>query len=164
LYEHFYPVDSKRLFFKNDFRISSDLADLYKKGWSLRDIALEVGCSKNKVRSSVLKTGLELRKPHAQVTAKRGKNGGKQGALPFYGFCYFEGEIVRDPREFPILQLIHRCWKKDQTIHMITQELNRARRPSRTGKKWSWAAVQNIIERFKSKKVILKAGGKYEFR
>jgi hypothetical protein len=164
LYELFYPIDTKPLFLKNDIRISSDLAELYQNGWSLGEIAREFGCSKNKVRSRLLKSEIELRAKLAQATSARGSSGGKQGALPYYGFCYLEGEITKDPREFPILRSIHRLWKQKRTIHTITQKLNQAAYPSRKGKAWSWAAVQNIIKRFEAEKVILKPGGKYELR
>ncbi len=164
MYELFYPIDTKEFSLKNEVRITCELAVLYQKGWSLRDIARETGCSKNKVRSSLLKSGLELRDQFPQATFARGMSGGKQGALPYYGFCYFEGEIVRDPREFPTLQLIHKSWKKKQTTHQITQQLNQANLPSRTGKVWSWAAVSNIVTRFEQQIVILQKGGRYEFR
>lgn len=164
MYELFYPIDTKEFSFKNDIRISSELAALYVKGWSLREIARESGCSKNGVRSRLLKGGHELRDPFPQATSHRGLSGGKQGALPYYGFCYFEGQIVRDPREFPTLKMIHGDWKKKLTIHQITQRLIRAKRLSRTGKQWSWAAVSNIVARFEQQIIILHKGGKYEFR
>ena len=145
-------------------RISSELAALYEKGLSLREIAREFGCSKNGVRSSLLKGGHELRDQLSQATAKRGMSGGKQGALPVYGFCYFEGKIVRDPREFPILQIIHNGWKKKLTTHQITQGLTHAELLSRMGKQWSWAAVGNIVARFEQQTIVLHKGGKYEFR
>lgn len=91
--------------------------------------------------------GLELRKKLAQATHKRRVSGGKQGALPFYGFCYFEGKIVRDPREFPTLQMVRQHWKGGRTVHQIVRVLNRVRIRSRKGRDWSWAAVSNIVAR-----------------
>ena len=89
---------------------------------------------------------MPLRESIAQPTSRRGL--GKQGALPYYGFCYSEGQIVRDPKEFPVLKLIHRLWQEEKAIHQITQELNRQKIPSRKGRRWSWAAVRNIVRRF----------------
>ncbi|MFN7453187.1 MAG: hypothetical protein ACK5RO_00870 [Pseudobdellovibrionaceae bacterium] len=60
--------------------------------------------------------------------------------------------------------MIHRYWSQGKTIHQINLELNRAKILSRTGKVWSWAAIQNLVIRFETKKVILHKGGKYEFR
>ena len=164
MYELFYPIDTKDFSLGNDVRILSELAVLYEKGLSLREIAREIGCSKNGVRSSLLKGGHELRDQFSQATDKRGVSGGKQGALPFYGFCYFEGQIVRDPREFPTLQTIHNAWKKKLTIHQIANRLIQAGQLSRTGKLWSWAAVRNIVARFEQQIIVLHKGGKYEFR
>lgn len=140
------------------------ISEKYKTGSSLRDIANLFGCSKNKIRSELKRHGLELRDGRAQATHKRPLKAGKQAALPYFGFCYFEGKIIKDPREFPVLQRIHRLWSQKKTIHQINLELNRAKILSRTGKTWSWAAIQNIVARFENKQVILSKGGKYEFR
>ena len=158
-----YPIDFKPVSFKSQNRIIDEAVHFYARGSSLREIARDFGCSKNKIRKTLMKAGVELRENRAQATNRRGLTRGKQGARPYYGFCYFEGEIVKDPREFPTLQLIHRRWKSKKTIHQITLELNGSKLPSRSGKQWSWAAVQNLIARFETKKVILHTGGKYEF-
>ena len=163
LYERLYPIDSKAFSLKESYRISFEGAVLYRKGWSLRDIAREFGCSKNKVRSELQKAGQEIREGTIQATHNR-KTAGKQAALPYFGFCYFEGRIVPDPREFPTLKRIHRLWKNRRTIHQITQELNRSKILSRKGRPWSWAAVQNIVRRFEDKKLVLLKGGNFEFR
>lgn len=143
---------------------SKNIAEMYDKGLSLRDIALQFGCSKNKIRVGIRRLGLKMRDKGTQATHLRSLKSGKQAARPYYGFCYFEGKIVKDPREFPTLQLIHRLWSRGKSIHQINLELNRAKVPSRTGKEWSWAALQNIVARFENQQVILTKGGNYEFR
>lgn len=166
--ERIYPVDFKQHFFETRNRISSEdskiIAEKYKNGCSLRDLAKLYGYSKSKIRTILKRQGLKPRIGNTQATHKRPLASGKQGALPYYGFCYFEGQIVKDPREFPILQIIHRQWSQGKSIHQINLELNRANVVSRKGKGWSWAAIQNIVVRFETKKVILSKGGKYEFR
>lgn len=161
-------IDFTEFIVKISKRISAEdnqnVVEMYSKGMSLRDISRQLGISKNGVRSSLLRAGQKLREPTPKVTHKRSLKSGKQAALPYYGFCYFEGKIVKDPREFPTLQKIHRLWSQGRTIHQINLELNRAKLPSRTGKVWSWAAIQNIVARFENKQVILTKGGKYEFR
>lgn len=168
LSELVHQLDFTPFFPKIKNRISAadekNIADMYEKGLSLREIALQFGYSKNRVRSKVRRLGLKLRNQRPQATHLRSLKSGKQSARPYYGFCYFEGEIVKDPREFPVLQMIHRFWSCGKSIHQINLELNRARILSRTGKTWSWAAIQNIVARFKTKKVVLLKGGKYEFR
>ena len=55
--ERLYPIDCEAFSVKEPNRISSEGAALYQKGWSLRDIAREFGCSKNKVRAQLKKAG-----------------------------------------------------------------------------------------------------------
>ncbi len=138
--------------------------ELYKKGCSLGDIAEQFSCSKNKVRSCLLRNGIELRERVTLDKPGRFLKPGKHSARPYYGFCYFEGSIVKDPREFPVLQKIHRLWSRGKTIHQINLEMNRAKTPARTAKNWSWAAIKNIVSRFESENVNLQTGGKYELR
>ncbi len=163
LSERLYPIDTKDFSGIKQRRISPEMIALYRKGWSLRDIAREYGFSKNKVNADLRRAGVILRENITEATPHR-KSGGKQAALPYFGFCYFEGKIAPDTREFPTLKLIHRMWKNRKTIHQITLELNRTKIPSRKGREWSWAAVQNIVKRFEQKTVVLHPGGRYEFR
>ena len=86
------------------------------------------------------------------------------GAKPFYGFCYFEGALTKHPLEFPVLLKIHRLWVEGRSIHQINQELDKNKIKSREGKKWSWAAIRIIVQRFEQKILIIKNGGQYELR
>ncbi len=140
------------------------MAEMYKRGQSLLEIARHFDCSKHKVRTELKKAKVQTRASVTQATHKRRLKSGKQNALPYYGFCYFEGKIIKDPKEFPILSKIHSLHEQGKTIHQITQSLIKSKLPSRKGKIWSWAAVQNIVERFKQKNIILISGGEYEFR
>lgn len=92
------------------------------------------------------------------------KQKSKSAAKPFYGFCYFEGALTKHPIEFPVLLRIHRLWADGRTIHQINQELDIKKIKSREGKKWSWAAIRNIVERFSKKVLIISKGGTYELR
>lgn len=105
-----------------------------------------------------------LRESITQETNQRSINSFKQGALPYYGFCYFEGQIAKHPKEFPILAKIHFMWSQGRNAHDVTKALNHAKILSRKGKSWSWAAVKNILNRFDDKKINLTKDGKYEFR
>ena len=140
------------------------MVEKYENGCSLREIAKLFDCSKHKVRNELKKAQVQIRQSVTQETNMRPLKLGKQNALPYFGFCYFEGQIIKDPREFPVLSKMHLMWEQNSTIHQITQALNKNKIPSRHGKTWSWAAVRNIIERFNQKKLVLHKGGKYEFR
>lgn len=149
---------------QGDPRISEKAVEEYQKGQSIADIAKVLGRSKSFVKLRLERAGIEPREKLSQTTHMRRIKRGKQGARPYYGFCYLEGEIVKDPREFPTLVLIHERWVSKKTIHEIVKELNRKAIPSRKGKSWSWAALQNIVARFEDGHLKLSKGGKYEFR
>lgn len=158
------PIDFTAFTTKDKSRISAEAVDLYQKGWSLREIAKELGASKSGISSILLNAGITLRDKVSKATNQRGVSSGKQSVQLYFGFCYFGGQITKDPREFPTLRLIHRRWIEKRTIHEIAVELNNAKIPSRTGKQWSWAALKKIINRFETKKLILTNRGSYEFR
>lgn len=166
--KRFYVSDFIKYSFKSRSRISPDalkiIIDKYQDGWSLGDIASLIGCSKNKVRIELKKSKIAIRSSVAQATNRRPLKSAKQKALPYYGFCYFEGKIIKDPREFPVLNKIHFMWEQKKTIHQITQALNQQGIGPRRAKAWSWLAVKNIVDRFNQEKILLKEGGEYEFR
>lgn len=140
------------------------IVEKYKSGSSLGQIAKLLGYSKCKIRTELKKAKVIIRASLTQETNQRPINSFKQSALPYYGFCYFEGQISKDPREFPVLLKIHMQWSQGRNAHDITKSLNEAKILSRKGKTWSWAAVKNILNRFDDKKIILTKDGKYEFR
>lgn len=88
----------------------------------------------------------------------------KSGARPFYGFCYSEAVLAKHPLEYPVLLKIHRLWAEGYSIHQINRELDKHKIKSREGKKWSWAAIRNIVERFEKEILILSEDGRYEIR
>lgn len=130
----------------------------------MRDIANLFGCSKGKIRTQLRKSGREPRDFSTRAARKAQLKRGKTNARPYFGFCYLDGEVVKDPREFPTLQLIHRYWCQGKSAHYIRIELDQAKSRSRLGKAWSWIAIQNILERFENKNIVLSKGGKYELR
>lgn len=168
LAESLYPIDYTPFTFKSRYRISAEdtriIVEKYKKGCSLRDIANLLGCSKGKIRTQLRRSGHEPRDFSTRAARKAQLKRGKTNARPYFGFCYLEGEIVKDPREFPTLQLIHRYWCQGKSAHYIRIELDQAKSRSRLGKTWSWIAIQNILERLENKNIILSKGGKYELR
>ncbi|MBP9709264.1 MAG: hypothetical protein KBD78_16640 [Oligoflexales bacterium] len=166
--KRFQLLDFKPYSFIHRNRISSEtlilIAEKYKSGCSLGQIAKLLGCSKCKVRSALRKAEVIIRPSVTQETNQRSLTSFKQNALPYYGFCYFEGLISKDPKEFPVLLKIHLMWSQGRNAHDVTKALNHAKILSRKGKSWSWAAVKNILNRFDDKKIILTKDGKYEFR
>lgn len=135
---------------KPKIRISKIISREYQKGLSLKDISIKLNRSKYFIRSCLLDEGIKLRDKFAQAMSERRSRRGKQGAKPFYGFCYFEGEIIKNPIEYSNLKMIFSFWREGKSAHQIVNDLNSRGLKSRTGKRWSWAAIKNIVERFES--------------
>lgn len=57
----------------------------------------------------------------------------------------FQGTLVKDPKEYPVVQLIASLWKQGKRICDIKNELkNRKIKPSR-GKDWDRKTIKKII-------------------
>jgi hypothetical protein len=139
-----------------------EMARLYKKGLSLRDISARLEIPKTVVRSELLRTGISLRASSKDLNSNPKRPKGKLATKPPYGFCYFEGEITKHPKEYPVLQSIHKQWKLGVNANSIAEKLNEKRIPSPMNKEWSWNSVKNIIDRFNAKKIIQSGDGKLE--
>ena len=142
-----------------------EIIEKYKNGSSALEIGRQFSCSKQKILS-ILKKAKVNRRPAKVVTTRTAvmKQHAKSGAKPYYGFCYLDGKLTKHPLEFPVLLKIHFLWASGKSIHQINQELDKQKIKSREGKKWSWAAIRNIVERFEKKILIISKGGKYELR
>ncbi len=160
--ELLYPIDFRPYSFRRRTRISSKdvktIVEMYQNGCSLTDVAKLVRRSKDRVRNELLRNGIEPRGRMTRARDSHSLKSAKPSARLHYGFCYFEGHIVKDPREYPTLKLIHHHWVNGKTVQGIRVELNRAKIPSRSCKRWSWAAVKSVVDRFKDKTVVLQKG------
>lgn len=81
-----------------------------------------------------------------------------------YGFCYFEGEIIKHPKEYPVLLKIYQQWKLGINANSIADKLNKKRISSPMNKSWSWNSVKNIIDRFKMNSIVQKDDGSLELK
>lgn len=72
-------------------------------------------------------------------------------ARPPFGFCYFQGEVVKDPKEYPTLLLIQSLWKQGTSISSIVRHLDGKGIQTRTGKSWSYNVIKATIQRLESK-------------
>lgn len=144
--------------------ISEDFAALYRSGLSLTDISKQSGKAKSTVLKALQRAGVETRPNKKLPVSKAIRTKAKGNARPFYGFCYFQGRVVPDQREFENLILIHRLWKSGLNPNRIADTLNARKIPARSASEWNRNSVVNIVTRFENKTVILKKGGSYELR
>lgn len=80
----------------------------------------------------------------------------KTKAPPPFGYCYFQGELVKNPIEYDALLKIHRQWKSGMNANEITRYLNAKKIKPRKAKEWHNKAVKKIVARFESKKIVIK--------
>ena len=144
-------------------RISETIVEMYRKGHSLPDIAKLLGKAKDTVRTALLKAGIELRPSVALPVHATWRDPGKRNIRPYYGFCYFQGRVAPDPREYDNLLLIHRLWKKGTNPNRIADMLNEKRIPGRSASSWNRNSVVLILKRFEDGIISIK-GDQYELR
>lgn len=143
--------------------ISPQFSDLYLKGHSLREIEQQTGTVKSVVRRRLLASGVKLRSHIAVPFSSKKKFTGKSNIRPPYGFCYFQGQIAPDQKEYGNLLLIYKLWKSNPNSNRISDLLNEKKIPPRTAKHWNRNSVINILNRFENKQIVSK-GGQLELR
>ncbi len=125
------------------------LAESYSSGLSFGEIAKRTGIPKVTVRKTLVDAGVGIRnfkncrKPSldlAQVMSS--------GKTP-YGYCYLEGKLVMDAREYQVVLDMFRMWQAGRSLRAIAFTLNERRVSTRQSKSWRHEVVKNIIERHK---------------
>lgn len=122
---------------------------MYRKGLSISDIEVQTGMKRHAIWNALKKHRVELRAAEP-VSFKRWRKGrGKTRARPPYGYSYFQGEVIRDPVEYPTLQLIASLAKQGMSISSIVLRLNSKGIKSRMKKPWSYNVIKFTIARLK---------------
>ena len=122
---------------------------MYLKGLSISDISKQTGITRSSVYQSLRKNRHVLR-PAKSVPFDRWRKGhGKTGNKPPYGWCFYQGELVHDPKEQVVVLLIESLWKQGKTIGEIVRELNGKGYRSRMGRDWGYGVVKGVINRNK---------------
>lgn len=143
------PLDFIEFLPKTSTAIYEIVAPLYKKGLSITDIADQTGLKRTSIWSSLRAYKEELRPQTPVPFDKWRKRTGKVNARPPYGFSFFQGEIIKDPKEYPILQLIQSLWRQGMSISSIMLKLDERGSKSRMNKAWSYNVIKSIIKRSK---------------
>ncbi len=157
------PHDFIYLTISNTIDHAVKIADLYKKGNSFRDIEKTTGISKTKVRAILHRLQVPIRPVFPESKRASQRIAGKKNVKPPYGFAYFEGRVVKHPKEYPTLLQIINLWKSRRSLNSIATKLNKKRVPSPMGKTWSFNSIDNIIKRIKSGHLV-QNGDQYELR
>lgn len=126
------------------------MAELYKAGHSLRDIAKQIDISKTKIRGLVLRAGIPLKSMRDEKGRLVLGTRGKRGTKPPYGYWSLEGQLQRHPKEYPVVLEIIESWKAGKSRNAIATLLQKRGIKSPMNRKWSWNTVTNILERLKN--------------
>lgn len=141
------PLDFIEYFDRRSPRIIEIVGPLYLKGLSITDIHKQTGIPRSSIHAS-LRANRHVLRPQKSVPFDRWRKGhGKTRNKPPYGWCFSQGELVKDSREYPIIQLIESLWKQGRTIGEIVRYLNENGYRSRLNRNWGYGVVKGIIQR-----------------
>jgi len=130
-----------------------DLKGFYEQGHSINEIADRLRLSYSTVRDQLARQGVTLRTNKSVSFSKDQRQTFKNSAPPPYGFCYLEGQLQKDPREYPILQIIEKQRQQGRSPTEISRFLSGKGFKTRHGKSWLQAHVFNIVQRLKTSKL-----------
>jgi hypothetical protein len=124
---------------------------LYLTGLLITDIYNQTGIPRSSIHAS-LRANRHVLRPQKPVSFDRWRkvHGKTRNKLP-YGWCFFQGELVKDPREYHVVQLIESLWKQGRTVGEIVRHLNENEYRSRMDRDWGYGVVKGILQRISSR-------------
>jgi hypothetical protein len=127
--------------------IFAQTAPLYLKGHSLKEISAMTGFPYTSIRDQLAKGGVILRINKSVSSNEVLRQSFKNSAPPPFGYYYLEGALVKDPKEFPTLQMIDQLRLRGNSPTAIANRLNDKKIKTRKGNIWKQPTVYNIIQR-----------------
>ncbi|MBL7555325.1 MAG: hypothetical protein JNM24_05845 [Bdellovibrionaceae bacterium] len=134
---------------------NNEFKAFYEQGHSIQEVADRLGFPFTTVRSHLVRMGVTLRPNKSVSFLGNQRQTFKSGAPPPYGFCYLDGQLQKDPREYPILQIIETQRQLGRTPTEIARILQGRKLKTRHGKIWNQAHVFNIVKKLKNKQITL---------
>lgn len=140
-------LDIIRFFPKQSQVVIEEIGPLYAKGLSISDISDQTGIKRGAIWRELKKHQKTLRSQDPVPFSRWRKGRGKTKARPPFGFSYLEGEVIRDPREYPQLKLILGLWNREISLSDLQRTLAEKKIKSRTGKAWSYNVLKAAVTR-----------------
>jgi hypothetical protein len=128
-------------------------ADLYRSGWSLREIAIRLKVSKTHVRQSFVDYGVDLRSGNGRPKTTTSTTVRRHIGIAPYGFFSLNGKLSEDPREQHVVEQILNLRSQGLAYNAIAKELNRLKVKPRNSKAWDHSIIRSIIKRYESQKI-----------
>jgi hypothetical protein len=145
----YFEHDFIELFQNSPDRIFAVCKPLYTKGRSLKEIAALTGFPVSTIRDHLVAGGVTLRANKTVSSSEVLRHGFKSSARPPYGYCYLDGRLQPDPREYPVLQIINQQRQLGQSPTAIARYLNSRKFKPRKGKIWKQPTVYYIVQRLR---------------
>lgn len=118
-------------------------------GLSINEISSITGNPYSTIRGQLKKNGVTLRINKSVRVSGSSRQQFKSSAPPPYGYCYLNGRLEKDPKEYPVLTIITEQWKQGRTPTEIAKYLCSRKLKTRKGVDWLQAHVFNIVQRLK---------------
>lgn len=144
--------DFTEYFEKSMENIFSQTAPLYLKGHSIKEISAMTGFPYTSIRDQLVKGGMTLRINKSVSSNEVLRQSFKNSAPPPFGYCYLDGALVKDPKEYPIFQIIEKQWRLGQSPSAIARLLNDRKLKTRKGNIWKQPTIFNIVQRLNQQK------------
>ena len=117
--------DFIQLTFFNSPVLDENIAQLYQKGNSFRDNEKLLSISKTKIRDILIRLKIPIRPVFPESNKATQRVVGKKNVKPPYGFAYFEGRVVKLPKEYRTLLQIINLWKSGRSLNSIDNIIKR---------------------------------------
>lgn len=135
-------------FERKDFNYQFSLfAPLYEKGLSVSSISDQTGYALSTIHNCLKKGGLTLRSSTKGNLSDKKRQHFKKFGPPPYGYCYLDGQLTKDPREYPVLQIISQQWALKKSLVDIAAYLNSKKLKTRSLKIWRPPIILKIVNR-----------------
>jgi DNA invertase Pin-like site-specific DNA recombinase len=83
---------------------------------------------------------------------EKAASGGYAGyGSPAFGQRTFDGELIEDPQEQEIIELIRRHHKSGKSLQQIADWLNQNEYPTKRGQQWKRISVKRVLDRLYGK-------------
>ena len=122
---------------------------MYEKGLSIAIISDRTGYALSTIHNCLKNGKMTLRSStKGNLTDKKRQHFKKFGPPP-YGYCYLDGQLTKDPREYCVLQIIRQQWALKKSLVDIASYLNGKKLKTRSQKIWRPPILSKIINRLK---------------
>lgn len=140
-------VEFIQYFDRRSPRIIDIIGPLHLKGLSISEIQNQTDIPRSTIHG-VLKKNRHILNPPKKVPFERWRRGNPgTRRQPPYGFGWLDGELIKDPKEYGVVQLIQRLGKEGRAVGEIVRYLNDKGYRSRLKRDWGYGVVKGILKR-----------------